>query len=160
MQLLTLSYPIREHAICLGYKSRGLGKGYWNGFGGKVCPGETTEEAAIRELREETTIKTDVRDLERVALITFLFEDGRRLEVHTFFVTQWEGVIAETEEMRTPTWYSFDTIPYEQMWADDIHWLPRALAGERVRGWVSFDATEAHIKEMEWKTVNSFDDLY
>lgn len=160
MQRLTLSYPIREQEICLGYKGRGLGEGYWNGFGGKVCSGETIEEAAVRELKEETTIEVDERDLKKVAITEFLFEDGRHLEVHTFFVTHWKGEITETEEMRTPTWYSFDTIPYEQMWADDIHWLPRALAGEKLRGTVAFDATDIHIKEMTWESVNSFPHPY
>ena len=37
-----------------------------------------------------------------------------------------------------PLWTPLDAIPYEEMWADDICWLPRVLAGERVRGFFQF----------------------
>jgi 8-oxo-dGTP diphosphatase len=32
-----------------------------------------------------------------------------------------------------------DEIPYAEMWADDILWLPRVLAGETVSGYFLFD---------------------
>lgn len=47
-KLYTLAFLRRESEILLGYKKRGFGKGKWNGFGGKVDPGETIEHAAIR----------------------------------------------------------------------------------------------------------------
>lgn len=34
--------------ILLGLKKRGFGEGKWNGFGGKVEPGETIHQAAAR----------------------------------------------------------------------------------------------------------------
>lgn len=37
-----------KNQILLGMKKRGLGSGKWNGFGGKVEPNETIEEAAKR----------------------------------------------------------------------------------------------------------------
>jgi 8-oxo-dGTP pyrophosphatase MutT (NUDIX family) len=40
---------IREHArVLLGMKKRGFGQGRWNGFGGKVEPGETILQGALR----------------------------------------------------------------------------------------------------------------
>jgi hypothetical protein len=38
-----------------------------------------------------------------------------------------------------------DQIPYERMWADDAHWMPRLLAGEKFRGWFEFAEDR-----MEW----------
>jgi len=32
-------------------KKRGFGQGKWNGFGGKVEPNESIEQAAIREMK-------------------------------------------------------------------------------------------------------------
>lgn len=37
--------------VLLGQKKRGFGEGYYNGFGGKVEPGETVAQAAAREVR-------------------------------------------------------------------------------------------------------------
>uniref|UniRef100_A0A4W5LYU0 Nudix hydrolase domain-containing protein n=1 Tax=Hucho hucho TaxID=62062 RepID=A0A4W5LYU0_9TELE len=37
--------------------------GRWNGFGGKVQPGETIEEAARLELQEESGLKTELLDV-------------------------------------------------------------------------------------------------
>ena len=36
--------------LLLGLKKTGFGAGYYNGFGGKVEPGESIEEAAYREV--------------------------------------------------------------------------------------------------------------
>lgn len=45
---LTLLFPLRENQVLLGYKKRGFGKGWWNGFGGKVKSDESVEDAAKR----------------------------------------------------------------------------------------------------------------
>ncbi|XP_013792352.1 7,8-dihydro-8-oxoguanine triphosphatase-like [Limulus polyphemus] len=47
-QLLTLVFVRKQAEVLLGLKKRGFGKGKWNGFGGKVEPSETIEQAAKR----------------------------------------------------------------------------------------------------------------
>ena len=47
-KVLTLAFVRRPSEILLGFKKRGFGVGLWNGFGGKVEPGETIEAAAKR----------------------------------------------------------------------------------------------------------------
>lgn len=47
-KLLTLVLVVQPGRVLLGMKKRGFGAGKWNGFGGKVQPGETIEEAARR----------------------------------------------------------------------------------------------------------------
>eukprot|EP00850_Spirogloea_muscicola_P021343 SM000245S08182 [mRNA] locus=s245:67320:74880:+ [translate_table: standard] len=49
-KLLTLALVHEGGRVLLGRKKRGFGEGYYNGFGGKVEPGETVEGAAIREV--------------------------------------------------------------------------------------------------------------
>jgi hypothetical protein len=42
-----------------------------------------------------------------------------------------------------------DDIPYEQMWDDDLYWLPRVLAGERVRATFTYRADNQTVDEFQ-----------
>jgi ADP-ribose pyrophosphatase YjhB (NUDIX family) len=154
MKTLTLAYLVKDDMVCLAMKKRGFGEGNWNGYGGKVEEGESIETAAVREIKEESGVDVNERDLEKVVLVEFFFKDGTHLLVHTYFVRAWSGEPAETEEM-FPRWYSYDAIPYDLMWADDIHWFPRALRGEKLQGKVWFQDDPANIEEMEWHVASS-----
>lgn len=153
-QVLTLTFLLKGDVICLAQKKRGFGEGYWNGLGGKVETNETIPQAAVREVCEESGADVAKDDLEKVAIIEFLFPNGRHLEVHTFFARVWKGEPHETDEMK-PAWFTYDEIPYEKMWADDPHWLPRVLNGEKLIGKVWFTENEKDIERMEWKEVES-----
>lgn len=154
MQLLTLSYLVERDRVCLALKKRGFGVGNWNGYGGKLEKGESVEVAAVREIQEESKVVVNKDDLEKVAVVEFVFEEGKHLEVHTFFTKKWKGEPEETEEM-SPRWFLFKDIPYDKMWEDDQYWFPRALLDEKLRGKVWFDTSERHIKKMEWSRVEA-----
>lgn len=47
-KLYTLIVVCNEDKILLGFKKRGFGAGKWNGFGGKVEPGENIVNCAKR----------------------------------------------------------------------------------------------------------------
>ena len=52
----------------------------------------------------------------------------------------------ESDEM-APQWFSFDNIPYAQMWADDMHWYPLLLKGTACfRGTFHFVDTHTLVK--------------
>ncbi len=154
-KLHTLAFLVKDNEICLAMKKRGFGEGNWNGYGGKVEEGEGLEQAAVREIGEESGVTVNPGDLEEVARVEFKFEDGKHLLVHTYLAREWSGEPTETEEM-TPRWYTFDAIPYDLMWSDDVHWLPRVLAGEKLTGTVHFATDGTSIKEMEWDSVTDF----
>ena len=61
MRDCTLCFVRKDDKILLGMKKRGFGKGKYNGFGGKKEDNETIHDAAIRELREESGILTNVK---------------------------------------------------------------------------------------------------
>ena len=113
-KILTLSFIIENNRILLAMKKRGFGAGRYNGYGGKVEEGETIEEGAIRELREESGL--EVERVEKVGIHEFEFahDRGNILEVHVFHVTRYTGEAVETEEMK-PEWFSLDAIPFENM---------------------------------------------
>ena len=154
-KVLTLAYLISNEAICLAMKKRGFGAGKWNGFGGKVEEGESIEDSAVREIEEESGVRVKKEELEKVAILEFFFKDGTHLEVHAFFIREWEGNPEESEEMR-PAWFLHHQMPFENMWADDPYWLARTLRGERLKGVVKFKADGSTIEDMTWEHVASF----
>ena len=95
-KILTLLMVVQDGKVLLGYKKRGFGEGLWNGFGGKVEPGETPTEGA-RELREEACI--DATDATERGVVTFVYDDKPRpMQVHIFHASQFTGVPTETDK--------------------------------------------------------------
>jgi 8-oxo-dGTP diphosphatase len=132
----TLVFVIRDGQILLINKKTGLGKGKINGPGGKVDPGETPEDCAVRECREELGI--NVSNLEYCGEHRFQFVDGYSIHVWVYRTTEFEGVPTESPEAR-PLWVPVDEIPYDQMWEDDQFWLPMVIRGERFQTRWIFD---------------------
>jgi 8-oxo-dGTP pyrophosphatase MutT (NUDIX family) len=147
----TVCVIVRDGRILLGRKKRGFGEGLWNGFGGKLTPGETPEQAAVRETHEESGVL--VTDLRKRGVLTFtIIGNPELMEVHFFSTSEFAGEPVETEEM-APRWFDLDAVPYETMFPDDRHWLPLLLAGKDFGGsalykdavtMISHDIHEAH----------------
>ncbi|XP_075216854.1 oxidized purine nucleoside triphosphate hydrolase-like [Lycorma delicatula] len=136
-KVLTLVFIRNGRDILLGYKKRGFGKGKWNGFGGKLEEGETLEEAAKREVKEECGLT--VEKLDKVGVIDFEFKgDPVILNVHVFMTDQFSGSVVESEEMQ-PQWFSERDIPFNSMWADDKHWLPSILLEKKIKAFFLFE---------------------
>jgi len=152
MKQMTLVIVQHDNKVLLGMKKRGFGAGRWNGFGGKVQPDESIEDAARHETSEEAGIH--VADLEERGIITFTFEENDDvLEVHIFRSTQFMGQPLETEEMK-PQWFAVDAIPFDQMWKDDPLWFPLFLDNKLFRGAFHFNADHQIIKQ-ELSTVSA-----
>jgi len=154
MKVVTLLFLLKKNELLLAMKKRGFGKGKWNGVGGKADPGESAEQAAIRECQEE--IGVTPLEPELVGKIKFYEESDPEFGhyIHVFTTTKWEGEPIETEEMR-PEWFSVDDIPYEKMWADDPLWLPLALSGRKFEGTLTLDGDALVFHDIT--VVNKFD---
>ncbi len=151
--LLVKDEPPSE--ILLGLKKAGFATGKWNGFGGKIEPGESPVAAAARELYEEVSIRVERQDLAPVAYLDFAFPARPEWDqkVHVFLARQWEGEPVESVEMR-PHWFAIGEIPKAQMWQDDQHWLPLVLAGKKVKARFVFAADNESIANCtieDWK---------
>ena len=120
--------------VLLGRKKTGLGTGKIVGLGGHVEPGESAAEAAAREAKEESGIRVTAGSLVLAARVTFLFPAHPSWDMGTdiFTTADWAGEAAETEEIR-PQWFPVAALPFGEMWDDAPHWLPRVLAGDRIR---------------------------
>lgn len=133
--LLFVVQPVRER-ILLIRKKRGLGAGKVNAPGGRIEPGESPEQAAIREVQEELRVRpTGVRN---VGLLEFQFVDRYSLRCHVFRADDIVGRPEETPEA-IPLWTPLGAIPYEQMWADDRLWLPHLLEERPFHGRFIFE---------------------
>lgn len=146
--LPVLGGPVEK--ILLGMKKTGFGRGKYNGFGGKIEPGEAEKAAAVRELYEESGLMTAEKDLRLAGSLEFIFPDAPELNhtVAIFFVDTWQGQPKETEEMQ-PVWFYVENIPYEKMWADDIYWLPKVLSGQFAEGQVIFAEDNEKIAKID-----------
>jgi 8-oxo-dGTP diphosphatase len=122
--------------ILLIEKKRGLGAGKVNAPGGRLEPGETPLDCALRELREELGV--GARGTREHGVVQFQFVDGYALHCHVFRADECIGEPIETDEA-APLWTSLDAIPFGRMWADDAIWLPRLLRGESFFGRFVFD---------------------
>ncbi len=134
----TLCFPVREDKILLGLKMKKIGQGCWNGYGGGIENGETPEQSMIRELWEESKVKTFPNALEKVAIIDFhnIKTDGNLFicKVHIYLLHQWEGDFQPTDEMADPTWFRKQELPLDSMMPADREWLPIVLAGKKIIG--------------------------
>lgn len=130
----TLCIILKENKILLGMKKRGFGVGKYNGFGGGLKDSETLENAAIRELREESGLIASERDLNKVGELDFYFPHKPEFNqtVHVYLVNNYSSEPTETEEMKFQ-FFSVDKIPYKKMWDDDKYWLPLILKGKKLR---------------------------
>lgn len=137
-KILTLCLIEKGGHVLLGMKKRGFGAGHYNGFGGKVEENETIEEAATRELFEESGLTA--LSLEKVGQLDFAFtsEPGLELEMHIFKTSNFLGNPKESDEMK-PQWFLIEDIPYAYMWTSDTKWFPLYLAGQQFTGSFRFD---------------------
>jgi 8-oxo-dGTP diphosphatase len=136
--IATLVFVFQSDQVLLIRKKRGLGAGKINAPGGKVDPGETLEEAALRELEEEVCVRC--ASISYVGEHRFQFVDGYAMHVHVFRSEEYQGVPQETEEA-IPMWFSVDEIPYDEMWEDDKIWIPMMLEGISFSGRYIFDGS-------------------
>lgn len=142
-----LCFIVKGGSVLLIRKKRGLGAGKVNGPGGKIEPGETALEAAIREVQEE--IGVTPLEIEDRGMLHFQFADGYSLECAVFIANDLDGDPVETIEA-APFWVRVDAVPYDEMWADDRHWLPQVFAGKSFRGWFEFDGDTMLSRHLEW----------
>lgn len=141
----TILFIIKGGEILLIEKKRGLGAGKINGPGGKIDPGETALEAAIRETQEELLITPSAP--RKIGELQFSMSDCPDILCHVYRSDDFSGIPTETDEA-VPVWTRIEEIPYQRMWEDDRHWLPLVLAEKTFLGRFVFEG-----ERMQWNEV-------
>lgn len=140
--------------VCLAMKKRGFGKGMWNGAGGKPEPGESMEDAASRELKEEFGVLK--AQLDKHGEIEFLLlKENQKIIMYAFLVKNWKYEPIETEEMK-PSWFKVNEVPYDSMWKGDSEWLPIILSGKRIKAKYTYTKEGGNVKARQITEVDGF----
>jgi len=127
MILATLCY-IRDNNRTLMLhrikKQNDMHEGKWNGLGGKFLPGETPEECAIREIKEESGL--DVTDPRLNGVISFpMFDGANDWFVFILTIDKFSGQLIESNEGDLE-WIDNDKLFDLPLWDGDkifIKWL-------------------------------------
>lgn len=117
--------------------ARGYGefRGQWEFPGGKIEPGETRQEALVREIQEELDVKIEVGDL--IDTIEYDYPSFH-LSMDCFWcnVTEGEITLKEAEDAR---WLSKDELY-------SVDWLPADME--------LIEKLELFNKRLEWRRFN------
>lgn len=152
MKKATICFCVKDDQVLLGMKKYDFGEGKWNGFGGKVKEGETSVQAAVRELEEESCLVSEAEDMEKVAVVKFSFEGVPKFECDVFLTSKWQGEPTETKEMR-PQWFPIKDVPYDEMWVADAKWIPLILRREKIEAEVDFNEEGTAVESFNYKSV-------
>lgn len=98
--------------------ARGYGefKGQWEFPGGKIEPGETPDQALVREIKEE--LETDIKVGDLIGIIEYDYHTFR-LSMDCFWCEVIEGEL-KLLEAESARWLTKDTLC-------DVQWLPADL---------------------------------
>ena len=144
-----LCFLFRGPDLLMIHKKRGQGAGKLNVPGGKLQPGESEQEAAIRETSEETGLRP--KGLRLAGRLEFYFPESEEWDNSCAVFTAEEStgaLVPETEEC-SALWVPRASIPLEKMWDSDRLWLPLLLAGKPFHRAYVFDRHEKVVAERD-----------
>lgn len=150
--MYTLAFLKRNNDVLLGFKTRGLGEGLWNGFGGKVESKETIFEAAEREIKEECGLEVD--DLKQIGIMQYEEDACPQIGiVHIFTGTKIRGTPQASEEMNPVQWYRRKDLILLKMYDDFKDWEMYMFGDEFFCGKIRYNnkkqIVERYIKKCD-----------
>jgi 8-oxo-dGTP diphosphatase len=102
---------VRDGKVLLGRRTSAHGRGTWAPPGGKAEPGETEDEAARRELAEETGLAGAVPRIVGETTDTFPPGDTWRTRWVLMDWVSGEAQVLEPDEVEDWGWYEWDRLP-------------------------------------------------
>lgn len=156
----TVVFVITQNNILLATKMKKVGAGKWNGYGGKPEPQDNSlRDTACRELFEESGkgIIVQPENLVPRCIINFYSFDNHSEKpdwtVAFYLAFDFTGIASSTEEMSSPTWFSLDQVPYENMLPADQEFIPKILD---IQGMGTFYGTVRFSKDMQSIVVSEY----
>ncbi len=125
MKLATLCYIRQDGKTLMIHrvkKQNDIHAGKWNGLGGKVEPGETPEECARREIREESGL--NIEKLELKGFLTFpKFSANEDWYAFVFTAQGVCGTLIDSNEGELK-WIADDDLLDLELWDGDRFFIP------------------------------------
>jgi 8-oxo-dGTP pyrophosphatase MutT (NUDIX family) len=124
--------------VLLGLKTKKLGDGKRNGYGGGIKKKESIRDASVRELEKELGIIVNSEDLQEQGFLDIEIRTGiwqsDRHYLHIFTLEKWQGEFkAGNGELVDPQWFNIDELPANMIDSDKA-WLSYVLKGNQVQG--------------------------
>ena len=139
----TLVYIERDNKILMLHrvkKENDIHEGKWNGLGGKIEQGESPEECAKREIKEESGLIA--KKLIFAGHISFPnFSKGDDWSVFIFRCFNFSGNLKNCDEGHL-LWVEKSEIVSLNLWEGDKHFLPLVLSGKNFLGKIVYKNTK------------------
>ena len=107
-------------------KKNDINEGKWIGVGGHVEKGETIDQCAIREVKEETGY--DVHSLKCAGEVLFI-DENLKMMMYVYEITDFSGEMIECNEGDLK-WIPIKDIYDYPMWEGDKAFLPKLINHE------------------------------
>jgi len=115
-------------------KEKDIHKDKWNGLGGKLEPGESPEESAVREIKEESGY--DIHSLKFAGHLFFPTFDKENNDWSVFVFTSddFTGIQLENTPEGNLEWIPKSDLLKLNLWEGDRYFLPKLLSYEKFLG--------------------------
>ena len=135
--IVVLNALLRDSEILLLKRAKAPYKDYWTMPGGKIKPGEHIEDAALRELKEETAITAEFVGIRGIASEVLHRENGRKKAHFLMFVCELKPKQKEFVESNEGAlkWFKISEIkkPNGKVFPSDWKMLNEFVFGEKAR---------------------------
>jgi len=125
--LVTLVYCLREGKVLLLKRKKPPYPGYWVAPGGKVDPGESPREGALRELHEETGLSAEQAELRAIITETSPHPDWQWL-IFIYRVLNPLGDVISDQREGELSWFAPEDFADLAIPEGDRIFMPRVLA--------------------------------
>lgn len=130
MKQMTSCYLQRDGKYLMLHRTKkknDINEGKWIGVGGKLEPGETPYECALREIKEETGYRA--KSCEFRGIVVFSYNDNPPEEMYLYTCTDFEGqeIICDEGDL---AWIDEDKLFDLNLWEGDKIFIDLVRSGK------------------------------